>query len=138
MPTVYTAFSNFEFQSVRDEFIVCVGVEVSNMKFEPFTAKFIGSITFITPPAVYVPLASVEVIVICVLLTTELTRTGQTLRRESVFQTRQILSFGTSPCSDGKFIVHTFVATVILPEIVKSAGGVSCSIFPELSTPTTP
>lgn len=75
---------------------------------------------------------------ICVLLVTEVTRTGQTLRRESAFQTRQILSFGTRPCSDAKLIVHTFVATVILPEIVKSAGGVSCSIFPELSTPITP
>lgn len=35
-------------------------------------------------------------------------------------------------------IVHTFVATVIFPEIVISAFGVILSISPVLSTPTIP
>ena len=77
--------------------IACVAVAVSNMKFAPFTANCIGSITLTDPPAVYVPFASVEVIVICVLLVTDVMRTGHTFRRESVLPVRQMRSFGTRP-----------------------------------------
>lgn len=48
-------------------------------------------------------------------------RTGQTFKRESVLPVRQILSLGTRPCGVAKLIVHTFVATVMLPEIAIGA-----------------
>lgn len=65
-------------------------------------------------------------------------RTGPTLRRESILPMRTIRSPGTKLCGTGVLIVHTFVATVIFPEIATSALGVAYSIAPVSSTQTIP
>lgn len=83
-------------------------------------------------------MASVEVMVNAVAEVTAVTRTGQTFKRESVLPTNMIRSFGTSPCATLVLIAHTLVVTVILPEIVISAGGVNVSITQDEFTQITP
>ena len=49
-----------------------------------------------------------------------------------------IRSFGTRPCATLVLIVHTFVATVMFPEIDIFDGGVNDSAVPDESTHITP
>lgn len=69
---------------------------------------------------------------------TAVTRTGHTLRRESVFPVNTIRSLGTRPCATEVLIVHTFDATVIFPDIAIVDGVDSDSTVPLESTPITP
>lgn len=81
------------------------------------------------PPAVYVPFASVQGTVI-VRESTTVTITGQTLRRFSVFPTRQTRSPQLSQWAVANTTVATFVAIVTVPLIVSGENVLFFSIVP--------